>query len=225
MDYDKYLRWKSIVMNESQPSEDSSPNKTTSGESFLSDSGEDNKQVTISNKLKDDDIIQTIPKNYRQKAKQILFQLARISDKFKWNSKGEISVDNNPAILGSNIIDIVKDMITSYKDFEPVGSQELYELLAQTNFPLTLIGNLTRRRQAGGNLERVNKSSVPKENTNTFPPGVLVNEPTTRRFVYKSDKKTTIKQKNKTDKKKPIKKLLNKTSLKQKNKISWIKFK
>jgi hypothetical protein len=130
---------KSIVMKESQPSEDSSPNKSTFGESFLSDSGEDNKQVTISNKLKDDDIIQTIS----------------------------------------------------------------------------------------------------KENANTFSPGVLVNQPVSRQFVYKTDKKKTIKKLlnktdkkktikkrlNKTDKKKTIKKRLNKTSSKQKNKISWIKFK
>ena len=99
-------------------------------------------------KLEKDIILCHIGKGKRGKAETLL-QYINQSPNLDWNNQGELIV-NDKVIPGSHISDLVKDSVTEYKHFEPVGLQQFYQHLG--NIPLTIITNPKSRRllQKGG---------------------------------------------------------------------------
>ena len=57
-----------------------------------------------------------------------------------WNSRGEF-VYKGKVIVGSNMVDLVNDMMRQRKGFEPRGRFEFARALRHTNVPQDLVGN------------------------------------------------------------------------------------
>lgn len=89
-----------------------------------------------------DEILQTVPKTMRQKAEAILERISNQSN-MGWNDRGEF-VHNGEVVQGSNIVDLVNDMLRHRKTFQPRGWQDFARALRQSNVPLDLVGNRHR---------------------------------------------------------------------------------
>ena len=81
------------------------------------------------------------PKRYREKANNLLNQLNRTD--LRWSDRGEI-LENGSSIKGSNIVDLVNDIIQPLRSNPPIGSQYFLQKLAEFNVPKSLIGNKRR---------------------------------------------------------------------------------
>ena len=121
-----------------------------------------------SNMLDKEMIIQTMPKMYRSKG-QALLNFIEKGNVLSWNEKGEL-VHNGSVIPNSNIADLVKDAMREYKNFNPIGKDEFYKGLAQSNIPLLLIDNRSNRDLM---MESKSKAVYGKKRRKEAPP----NEP------------------------------------------------
>ena len=89
-----------------------------------------------------EEVLQTVPKTMKRKAEAILERIAHHSN-MGWNDRGEFVYDGEVA-RGSNIVDLVNDMLRHRKTFQPRGWQEFARALRQSNVPLDLVGNRHR---------------------------------------------------------------------------------
>ena len=94
------------------------------------------------NTVKDDEIIRTVPVKFRGKAENFLKRIER-EPTMHWNERGEF-VHNGQVIKGSNIVDLVNDVVRQRKDFHPHGWQEFARALRKGNVPQDLVGNRKR---------------------------------------------------------------------------------
>ena len=62
-----------------------------------------------------------------------------------WNDRGEL-LHEGVAIPGSNITDLVHDLVRRRKTFDPIGWRQLASQLRSSNIPMELVGNVARRR-------------------------------------------------------------------------------
>ena len=93
-------------------------------------------------KLDTEDIVGTLGKPYRHKARELLKLIQRTDPTvFTWTSSGEIKY-NGQLIHGSNIIDLIRSVMYKTKIHKPPGHLEFKHYLRQINVPLTLVGNL-----------------------------------------------------------------------------------
>ena len=99
------------------------------------------------------DVMRTIPKTMKRKA-EVLMERIRDDPDVSWNSRGEF-VYKGRAIVGSNIVDLVNDMMRQRKGFEPRGRFEFARALRHTNVPQDLVGN----RQMWGWMHRDSATS------------------------------------------------------------------
>ena len=90
-------------------------------------------------------ILQAIPKMYKTKG-QALLGFIENGNILSWNEKGEIQL-RGQTIKNSHIADLLKDAMREYKDFNPIGKDEFYKGLAQSNVPLLLIENRDNRQR------------------------------------------------------------------------------
>lgn len=89
------------------------------------------------------DILKTVPKTFQNKASILLERLNK-SDLIKWDDKGMVNIENQP-ISGSNIADLVNDVLRKRKTLEaPVGYEPFSKILATLNVPQELVGNSDR---------------------------------------------------------------------------------
>ncbi|KAJ8019009.1 hypothetical protein HOLleu_42670 [Holothuria leucospilota] len=114
---------------------------------------DDNDDATLTPKeapaMKSDLLLANFPKSLKGKAKLLL---ERISDHrqsenpvIDWNAKGELLYQGE-TIHGSNLTDLILDVMHSRKDFNPIGWQQFIHGLADLNFPEAYVGNLMRRQ-------------------------------------------------------------------------------
>ena len=91
-------------------------------------------------------ILNSIPKSYRQKGSQILDIIMQNNDNIiSWNNQKEL-VYNNDVIKGSNITDLLYETLRSKgKQLNPVGWNEFITGLARINVPEYLVGNYKNR--------------------------------------------------------------------------------
>ena len=85
------------------------------------------------------DVMRTIPKTMKRKAEALMERIKDDPD-VSWNSRGEF-VYRGTVIAGSNIVDLVNDMMRQRKGFEPRGRFEFARALRHTNVPQDLVGN------------------------------------------------------------------------------------
>jgi hypothetical protein len=86
--------------------------------------------------------IDTVPITYKNRARALINRIKDI-DNISIGDNGELSIDGD-VVHGSNIADLVNDVIRRRKDFNPSGWRDFATLLAQSNVPETLIGNSDR---------------------------------------------------------------------------------
>lgn len=90
-------------------------------------------------------ILNAIPKSYRQKANQILDIIKQRPDIMSWNKQNEL-VYNNDVIQGSNVTDLLYETVRSMgKSLQPVGWSKFLQGLARVNVPEYLVGSQKNR--------------------------------------------------------------------------------
>lgn len=94
-------------------------------------------------KLPEDEIMDSIPKQSKNKAK-ILIQHLKKHPEIKWTDDGHFMVNGNP-VEGSNLVDLVHDYTRKISSKVKVpGSQEFRRRLQETNVPQMAMGNHER---------------------------------------------------------------------------------
>ena len=107
------------------------------------------------------EIVATMPKSLQLKARVLTARLKKMVD---WNDRGEL-LHEGVAIPGSNITDLVHDLVRRRKTFEPVGWQKLAGQLRGSNIPMELVGNTARRQhiQKGEIPPRKKQATTPRK--------------------------------------------------------------
>lgn len=105
--------------------------------------------------LSADSILIGIPKQGRRDAAAILHHIQN-SPGISWNLRGEIVLDGTP-VENSHITDLLKYSLFHYKTWKPVGVEEFYHALADSNLPTGLI----RSQSSRSLLEKIKTSQPP----------------------------------------------------------------
>ncbi len=91
------------------------------------------------------DIVNSVPSNMRNKAKQLMHKLLMHKDVFSWNDRGELIL-NKSVIPHSNLNDLIIDVLRPHgSKFDPIGHEEFVQGFADINVPESLISNSKRR--------------------------------------------------------------------------------
>ena len=90
--------------------------------------------------LSDDVIVRGIPKTMRTRAIALLERLRARPDVISWDDMGQVKIDG-VFIPKSNISDLISSAMRSRKYFDPVASQEFFNVLNNINVPKDLVRN------------------------------------------------------------------------------------
>ena len=94
--------------------------------------------------LVDDEILDSIPKTMKSKA-QLLLKKMKTNRDITWNEKGELKYKDK-TVQGSNVVDLVNDVLRKRKYFNPQGWEIFGEAVREANVPQDLIGHEDRWR-------------------------------------------------------------------------------
>lgn len=89
-------------------------------------------------------IYQSVPSRLKKKAQAVLQTIKANPDVMSWDSQGRF-VYNNTAYKGSNMVDLVNDLLVPRKGYKPEGLEYFLRGLRQVNFPVTNVSNKLRR--------------------------------------------------------------------------------
>lgn len=87
-------------------------------------------------------IYDSVPTTMRKKAKLLVSWLEN-NPNLSWDENGTVKMYGKP-VSGSNIIDLVNDVLRQRKDTEPTGWQPFAETLKELNVPQDYVGNKKR---------------------------------------------------------------------------------
>ena len=87
------------------------------------------------------DVVNTVPKSLQAKARRLMEHLKR---NVAWNDRGELIHEGAP-VVGSNVVDLVHDLLRKKKTGDPTGWQSFARQLRVINIPMELVGNATRK--------------------------------------------------------------------------------
>ena len=90
--------------------------------------------------LSDDIIVRGIPKTMRTRAIALLERLKARPDVISWDDMGQVKI-GGVLIPKSNISDLVSSAMRSRKHFDPIASQEFFNVLSKLNVPKDLVRN------------------------------------------------------------------------------------
>jgi hypothetical protein len=93
--------------------------------------------------LIDNEILESVPKAYQKtmKAKaQLLLKKMKSSPYISWNEKGDLKYKGE-TVQGSNVVNLVNDVLRKRKYFNPQGWETFGEALREANVPQDLIGH------------------------------------------------------------------------------------
>ena len=82
----------------------------------------------------------TVPKTMQVKARRLMEHMKR---NIFWTARGELIHEGVP-VTGSNVVDLVNDMLRKRKT-DPTGWQPFARQLLAMNLPMELVGNVVRR--------------------------------------------------------------------------------
>ena len=97
------------------------------------------------------DIVDSVPKTMKKKAQRLLNKTKSASG-VEWNDRGELVYKNTP-VTGSNMVDLVNDVLRKGKAFEPQGWQTFARVLKDANIPMDLVQS-TRTDDRPGKKEK-----------------------------------------------------------------------
>lgn len=135
--YEKYMKLKETYNK-------SVNNSSVTNVDDENDSKEEEKRVKLTNNdeenkdmLTEDDILMYMPKIYKEKSKMILHHMK--NNKMYWDSFGRLILDNQ-CIVESHIVDLIKDVICSFKRKEyPQISKEFCRILINSHCPRSIL--------------------------------------------------------------------------------------
>ena len=107
------------------------------GEKYKNDSVVDLEEET--DQRIDAGIIYTIPKRYKEKAKQLMQRL-RACGKVVWDANDAVTIDGT-LVPGANIVDLVNDAMRDRRRSAPPGHLQFAVALRQSTVPREFIGN------------------------------------------------------------------------------------
>ena len=87
------------------------------------------------------DVVNTVTKSLQAKARRLMEHLKR---NVAWNDRGELIHEGVP-VAGSNVVDLVHDLLRKRKTDDPTGWQSFARQLRVINIPMELVGNATRK--------------------------------------------------------------------------------
>ena len=89
-----------------------------------------------------DKIISSLPKTFKRNGSNLLDFITNTDSnrKITWNERGIVKIDNKE-IPGSNIIDLVNDVVRTRKTFSAVGKDAFADVLKEIGVPREFIGN------------------------------------------------------------------------------------
>lgn len=93
----------------------------------------------VDNTMLDSSILDTVPKKFRNKAKNLVRRL-RIAGNVKWDTRGDVAIDGAP-IPGANIIDLVNAAMRDRKKSLPIGHRQFAVALERASIPREFIGS------------------------------------------------------------------------------------
>ena len=103
-------------------------------------------------------IIYTIPKRYKEKAKQLIQRL-RPCGKVVWDANGVVTIDGT-LVVGANIVDLVNDAMSDRRRSAPPGHLQFAVALRQSTVPREFIGN----KRVGNEVATISSTSDHSEN-------------------------------------------------------------
>ncbi|KXJ07349.1 hypothetical protein AC249_AIPGENE14792 [Exaiptasia diaphana] len=131
----------------------------------------------------EEEILDSIPRSSRSKAQRLLNRLKQNQNVLYFNTNGEMVYDGKP-VSGTNIVDLIRDVMTDRKNFSPSNRELFSRGLARVNIPLDWIGNKNRK-------VAVQRYSVPRENNaGVFSPPSPPSSPTKQ--SRKSNKTSSV---------------------------------
>ena len=87
--------------------------------------------------LDEQDILEYIPKKFKNKCKSLLFHMKK--NNIKWDSSGQLILGDE-CLLKSHIVDLLKDLSNSYKKKTlDLNSLQLVKLLLFTHCPMSIL--------------------------------------------------------------------------------------
>lgn len=86
--------------------------------------------------------LSAIPKSFQPKA-EVLFNILLDSNEIYWDRTGEVKIGDEE-LIGSNITDLISDVLRARKSFNPVGWEKFSKLLAKLNVPQEIVRNPKR---------------------------------------------------------------------------------
>ena len=133
------------------------PTETPKPEESKESSEESAPEKSVSTAV-EQEVMKSVPKLYKNGARQLLDKMKENRDVLDWNDKGELVYENKP-IPGSHVVDLVNDMLRHRKGFEPVGWSVFARGLARMNVPENLVRNPQRQSAIREFKTRVRKET------------------------------------------------------------------
>ncbi|KAG8238309.1 hypothetical protein J437_LFUL017844 [Ladona fulva] len=118
------------------------------------------------------EIVATVPKKFKKKAQLLVDRLAS-SGNIKWDQTGTISMRGNK-LTGTNIIDLVGDLMRKRKDFSPTGLVPFLNSLSEINVPHEFIGNADHLRYIQNVSSKEKAGPIHLDTTPVFKPRYLI---------------------------------------------------
>ena len=92
----------------------------------------------------EEEILDSVPKTMKTKA-ELLERKMKADPNIAWSEKGELKYKGE-TVRGSNVVDLVNDVLHKRKYFNPQGWETFGEVLREANVPQNLIGHEDRWR-------------------------------------------------------------------------------
>ena len=109
---------------------------------FEDDERAEEMKVTTDEKIKFDRVIESLPTRYKKIGLRLLNFIWNKGA--RWNDKGEIIIENSQPLIGSNIVDLLRDSVHTFK-FVPNKARDFYAYCARLHVPQSLVANTSRR--------------------------------------------------------------------------------
>lgn len=142
------------------------PLKRKLNPSYEDDSDDEDKKL---DGIPSEKIVGTLPKTMRRNAKNLLDFMKGTSNQHRisWNEKGILKV-NNKEIPGSNIVDLVNDVVRTRQKFSAMNKDAFIQLLNDLSIPREFIGNHELQEAVDKNRNKNHKKNSFRQTDKTL---------------------------------------------------------
>ena len=107
------------------------------------------------------DIIDSVPMTMQRRAKLLVNRIKASDGLMSWNERGELLRNGQP-VPGTNIVDLVNDVVRRRKGFDPEGWTSFAEGLREINVPQDVVGHPDRWAWIRGLHKPMHDSTLPQ---------------------------------------------------------------